>query len=118
VPAQELLRLQLPSFAIFKGVFMKLLVLAALVLASSAAQAFIITTTPMAIPISTSEATSGSDSKLIILQAKDDAAAFIASDGQIQGAFLEAAIQKIRLDHPDMTASDRELAHAILATEN
>lgn len=97
---------------------MKTLVFAALVLASSGAQAFIITTTPVSLPTYTTDATSGSDKKMVIHQAKDDAAAFIASEGQIQGAYLTRAIEMIRGENPSMTASDAELANAILASEN
>ena len=97
---------------------MKTLVLAALILASSGAHAFIITTTPVSLPTYTTDATSGSDKKMVIHQAKDDAAAFIASEGQIQGAYLTRAIEMIRAENPSMTASDAELANAILASEN
>lgn len=96
---------------------MKTLVLAVLVLASSGAQAFFITTTPMSLPISTTEATSGSDRKMVFHLAKDDAATFLASDGQTPGAFLTRALEMVRHDDPSLTASDQEIAGAILASE-
>ncbi len=46
---------------------------------------------------------------------KDDASSFIASGGTIRGAYLEAALQQIRREHPGLQASDQELAAAILA---
>jgi uncharacterized protein (TIGR02448 family) len=97
---------------------MKTLVLAILILASSGAQAFFITTTPMSLPVSTTDATSGSDKKMVIHQAKDDAAAYVASEGQIQGPFLTRALELIRAENPSISASDAELANAIMATEN
>lgn len=54
------------------------------------------------------------DDKLVVV-AQDDASSFIASGGAIRGAYLEAALQQIRRDHPGLAASDEELASAILA---
>ena len=54
------------------------------------------------------------DDKLVVV-AQDDASSFIASGGAIRGAYLEAALQQIRRDHPGLVASDEELASAILA---
>lgn len=51
----------------------------------------------------------------IVVAAKDDASSFLASDGTIRGAYLEAALQQIRREHPGLQASDQELAAAILA---
>ncbi|TBU97117.1 DUF2388 domain-containing protein [Phytopseudomonas dryadis] len=56
------------------------------------------------------------DNKLII-PAQDDASSYIASNGEIRGPYLEAALQKVRADHPDLQASDMELATAILTAE-
>ncbi|MCO6055823.1 DUF2388 domain-containing protein [Pseudomonas sp. MOB-449] len=56
------------------------------------------------------------DDKLIVA-ARDDASSFVASGGEIRGPYLEAALQRIRSEHPDLKASDGELASAILATE-
>ncbi|MOA02263.1 hypothetical protein D3C78_1217070 [compost metagenome] len=55
------------------------------------------------------------DEKLVVV-AQDDASSFIASGGTIRGAYLEAALQQIRRDHPGLNASDQELAGAILAS--
>jgi uncharacterized protein (TIGR02448 family) len=49
-----------------------------------------------------------------ILAARDDASAFVASGGQIRGAHLEAALQRLRSQHPQLRASDEELAQALL----
>nr|WP_305518592.1 DUF2388 domain-containing protein [Pseudomonas sp. Q11] len=54
------------------------------------------------------------DNKLIVA-AQDDAGSFVASDGGIRGPYLEAAMQKVRADNPDLQATDMELANAILA---
>ncbi|MGE8497129.1 MAG: DUF2388 domain-containing protein [Pseudomonas sp.] len=56
------------------------------------------------------------DNKMIV-PARDDASSFIASDGEIRGPHLEAALVKLRAEHPDLKASDMELATAILAAE-
>lgn len=59
--------------------------------------------------------TSVRDSK-IVLAARDDAASFVASQGQIRGAQLEAAIVTIRSQVPEAQgASDLVLTEAILA---
>ncbi|WP_271409709.1 DUF2388 domain-containing protein [Pseudomonas sp. Q1-7] len=56
------------------------------------------------------------DDKLMVA-ARDDASSFVASGGEIRGPYLEAALQRIRSEHPGLKASDSELASAILATE-
>lgn len=65
-------------------------------------------------------ATSGSTSgnNKVVLQAREDAAGFVASEGRIRGAHLEAALRHLR-EHSDdaqvRQASDMALARAILA---
>ncbi|AJO81307.1 MULTISPECIES: DUF2388 domain-containing protein [Pseudomonas] len=54
------------------------------------------------------------DHKLIVA-AQDDAGSFVASEGNIRGPFLEAAMNKVRADNPGLQATDMELANAILA---
>lgn len=62
----------------------------------------------------TSGSTSGDDK--VVLQARDDAAAFVASDGRIRGARLEAALRLLREKREDARrTSDMALAQAILA---
>ena len=52
----------------------------------------------------------------VVLQARDDAASFVASDGRIRGAQLEAALRYLRERSADAErASDMQLAQAILA---
>ena len=51
----------------------------------------------------------------IVVAAQDDASSFVASGGAIRGAYLEAALQQIRSQHPELQASDEQLASAILA---
>ena len=61
-----------------------------------------------------SHSTSGNDK--VVLQARDDAASFVASDGRIRGAQLEAALRHLReRDAGARRASDMQLAQAILA---
>lgn len=61
-----------------------------------------------------SGSTSGDDK--VVLQARDDAASFVASDGDIRGAQLEAALHRLRERNADARrASDMQLAQAILA---
>jgi uncharacterized protein (TIGR02448 family) len=51
----------------------------------------------------------------IVLQARDDAASFVASQGGIRGAYLETALQHMRATYPVGDASDLQLAEVILA---
>lgn len=51
----------------------------------------------------------------MVLAAQDDAGSFVASEGAIRGPYLEAALRKVRADNPGMTATDMDLANAILA---
>ncbi len=60
--------------------------------------------------------TSRKDHKVVI-DAQEDASSFIASSGAIRGPYLEAALQKVRAEHPGLNASDDELAQAILTAE-
>jgi uncharacterized protein (TIGR02448 family) len=61
-----------------------------------------------------SGSTSGDDK--VVLRARDDAASFVASEGRIRGARLEAALRQLRERNPAArTASDMQLAQAILA---
>ena len=65
-----------------------------------------------------SGASSGSPSGTdkVVLQARADAAVFVASDGRIRGARLEAALRHLREGSAEArAASDLELARAILA---
>lgn len=50
----------------------------------------------------------------MLLAAHDDAAAFVASDGQLRGARLESALHYLRKSRPKLHVSDLELAEAIL----
>ncbi len=61
-----------------------------------------------------SNSSSGDDNK-VVLQARDDAASFVASDGRIRGAQLEAALRQLREHNAGARrASDMQLAKAIL----
>jgi uncharacterized protein (TIGR02448 family) len=66
----------------------------------------------------TSKVTSAPFDRKLILAAQDDAAAFIASDGQLRGARLESALlslrEQLRQTQPKLCVSDDELAQAIL----
>ncbi len=61
-----------------------------------------------------SDSTSGDDK--VVMAARSDAAGFVASDGRLRGAQLEAALRLLReRDAAARGASDLELAQAILA---
>ncbi|MEB0046034.1 MULTISPECIES: DUF2388 domain-containing protein [unclassified Pseudomonas] len=62
----------------------------------------------------TSKVTSAPFDHKLLVAAQDDAAAFIASDGQLRGAQLESALVYLRRAQPKLHASDLELAQAIL----
>ena len=51
----------------------------------------------------------------IVLAARDDAASFVATAGDIRGVQLEAALRHIRQRLPNLAADDQLLAEAILA---
>ncbi|GGK03319.1 DUF2388 domain-containing protein [Pseudomonas matsuisoli] len=53
----------------------------------------------------------------LVAAARDDAGSYVATDGNIRGPYLEAALRQIRTAHPDLQASDMELASAIVTTE-
>ncbi|MBS7664430.1 DUF2388 domain-containing protein [Pseudomonas lalucatii] len=64
----------------------------------------------------TSDTTTSIRDLKVVVEARDDAASFVASGGSIRGAHLEAALHAIRRQAPDTrSASDLELAAAILA---
>lgn len=52
----------------------------------------------------------------LVTAASEDASSFVASAGEIRGPHLEAALQRLRNDHPTLQdADDMTLASAILA---
>ncbi|VVM95583.1 hypothetical protein PS645_03015 [Pseudomonas fluorescens] len=64
----------------------------------------------------TSDTTTSIRDSKIIREAHDDAASFVASEGDIRGAHLEAAFNTLRTRVPEARdASDQVLAEAILA---
>lgn len=64
----------------------------------------------------TSDTTTSIRDSKVVREAHDDAASFVASEGDIRGANLEAAITTIRSRVPEAeNASDLTLAQAILA---
>ena len=85
--------------------------------ASASATSFVVTTDAIVGAIgATSDATSSStkDDK-IVKAARDDAASFVASQGDIRGAHLQAALTHNRAQQPQLQASDMQIAEAILA---
>ncbi len=75
----------------------------------------LINATARSIDFTSDTTTSIRDSK-VVLDAHDDAASFVASNGAIRGAQLEAAFGALRAQLPAARdASDQELAAAILA---
>jgi len=64
----------------------------------------------------TSDTTTSIRDMKVVIEARDDAASFVASEGAIRGAQLEAALGAIRERLPETReASDLALAEAILA---
>ncbi|MFD1259058.1 DUF2388 domain-containing protein [Entomomonas asaccharolytica] len=55
------------------------------------------------------------DNKLVYSQAKEDAAFFIATEGQQTGVYLESAFKQLRTKPTFAMTSDMELAKAILS---
>lgn len=54
--------------------------------------------------------------KKLVVAAEEDASSFVASAGEIRGPHLEAALQRLRSENPELQgADDMELASAILA---
>lgn len=53
----------------------------------------------------------------LLLAARDDAGAYVASAGAIHGAHLQAALQRLRHAYPWLQASDEQLAEALLVSE-
>ncbi|NBA98524.1 DUF2388 domain-containing protein [Pseudomonas sp. R5(2019)] len=92
-----------------------------LALASTAnASSFIVTTDAVVGAVAAStDATSDLSSSLrddkIVKAARDDAASFVGSKGDIRGVKLESALVHIRKQMPALQATDAELAQAILA---
>ncbi|TDF83134.1 DUF2388 domain-containing protein [Pseudomonas sp. H9] len=92
-----------------------------LTLASTAnATSFVVTTDTIVRGVAAStDATSDVSSSFrddkIVRAARDDAASFVASQGDIRGVKLESAFSHIRQQAPNLQASDAQLAQAILA---
>ena len=64
----------------------------------------------------TSDTTTSIRDMKLVIAARDDAASFVASNGAIRGAQLEAAFDTLRTRVPEARdASDQTLAEAILA---
>lgn len=62
----------------------------------------------------TSKVTTAPFDRKLIIAAQDDAAAFVATDGELKGAQLESALMALRQAKPKLSATDLELAQAIL----
>jgi len=100
-----------------------LLALAVLFLATTAAQAQTLVATSNIIVRAldrsfdfTSDTTTSIRDLKLVRAARDDAASFVASQGAIRGAQLEAALGALRSRLPEARgASDQALAEAILA---
>lgn len=64
----------------------------------------------------TSDTTTSIRDSKVVMQARDDAASYVASHGEIRGAQLESAFAALRARLPEAQgASDQALAEAILA---
>ncbi|MBB1607319.1 MULTISPECIES: DUF2388 domain-containing protein [unclassified Pseudomonas] len=100
---------------------LRLLTAAALLTCASGAFAssFIVTTDALvgatkATSDGTTDITNSFRDDKIVLDARDDAATFVATAGQVRGAHLEAALRHIRGKLPSLAANDLQLAQAIL----
>lgn len=93
---------------------MRYLLLTSVIWASSASAFDVSLQSSVVTGYVTSQVTTAPFDDKLILSAHDDAACFVASDGQCHGARLEAALAHIRHAHPQIAASDLELAQAIL----
>lgn len=62
----------------------------------------------------TSQVTTAPFDRKVVAAARDDAAAFVATDGQIRGARLQAALVSLRETPACHSVGDLELAEAIL----
>jgi uncharacterized protein (TIGR02448 family) len=62
----------------------------------------------------TSLVTSAPFDNKLVAAARDDAAAFVASGGELRGAQLESALDYLRRTQPKLHVGDLELAQAIL----
>jgi len=92
-----------------------LLALAALPL-SAFSSSFAGTTAGSSAGASSQSSGSSSGDDKVVLDAREDAAAFVASDGAIRGIWLEAALTRLReRDTAAREASDLALARKILA---
>jgi len=90
------------------------------VAANASATSFIVTTDSIvgalkASSDATSDVTSSFRDDKIVLAARDDAASFVASEGDIRGVKLESALDHIRHQAPQLNATDAQLAQAILS---
>lgn len=65
-------------------------------------------------PTMSSNELSSGDGKRVLAQARDDAAAFVASDGAHRGAYLQSALHWLRSQGRAGGATDSELAQHIL----
>jgi len=91
------------------------IVLLFLGLTAGTAQAFdVITAGVVQTSYVSSQLTSAPFDNKLIAEAREDAAGFVASDGQLAAARLQAAMARLRQEHPELAASDLELAEAIL----
>jgi uncharacterized protein (TIGR02448 family) len=86
---------------------------------SASASSFVVTTDAVVRAVDAStNATSNISSSFkddkIVRAARDDAASFVASAGEIRGVQLEGAFQHIRQLAPQLDATDAQLAQAIL----
>ncbi|MFJ7313821.1 DUF2388 domain-containing protein [Pseudomonas sp. NPDC098747] len=89
------------------------------VAANASATSFIVTTDSIvgalkASSDATSDVTSSFRDDKIVLAARDDAASFVATHGDIRGVKLESALDHIRQQAPQLEATDAQLAQAIL----
>ncbi len=103
----------------FRSRLLGVALLLAMPLAASASS-FVVTTDSIvrglkASSDTTTDLSSSLRDKKIVRDARDDAASFVATQGDIRGVKLESALAYIRAEKPELQASDAQLAQAILA---
>lgn len=97
--------------------FPRFIALASLIASAWSCQALAFDTTTQGVVASgyiTSQVTTAPFDRKLVRAAQDDAAAYVATDGQLAGARLESALSYLRQHHAGLHASDLELAQAIL----
>ncbi|WP_413577259.1 DUF2388 domain-containing protein [Bdellovibrio sp. HCB290] len=66
-------------------------------------------------PFLTTKKAMSNEQYKVLVDAKDDAAIFLGTDGEVRGVSLQRALELVRTAQPKAAVSDMEIAEAILA---